>query len=219
MKRFRILGIALLALCALGTVMSVAASAEEGFLPTPSKEKNKGSIKGGKSTIGNAKATFICTSLDASPAEFEKDKHGTATLKWKGCTSAGIALNSLGDEKGVILAKVLLLLCLINLAKLEFGVAIEPDETIHLEASAAGILGELKGLFIGRLSSAKGKEFRVTLKASKLGEQEVKECLDAAGTKKGSLEESLNHEAFAPESEEVLEGVISFEKEVELMDT
>jgi hypothetical protein len=219
MKRFRILGIALLALLALGAVMAVAASAEEGFLPNPAKEKNKGTISGGKSTLGNAKGTIICQHLDASPIEFANDKHGTATLKWKECTTAGLAANSLGDEKGIILAKVLLLVCLINSAKLEFGVAAEPDETIHLEAAAAGVLAEVKGLVIGTLSGAKGKEFTSEFLAPKVGEQTVKECTDAEGKKVHSLLEALNHEAFATASEEVKGGKIVFEKEVELMDS
>jgi hypothetical protein len=219
MKQFRILGVALLVLFALGAIIAVAASAEEGFLPNPLKEKNTASISGGKSTLGNAKGSIVCTTLDASPVEFTNDKHGTALLKWKGCTTAGISINSLGDEKGVILAKVLHLVCLISSAKLEFGIAVEPDETIHLEAPAAGILAEVKGLVIGTLSSTKGKEFKVGFTAKSVGEQAVKECTDSEGTKKHSLSESLNHEGFITSSEEVIEGKLTFAKEVELMDT
>jgi hypothetical protein len=220
MKRIRTLSLALLAIVALSAVTAVAASAEEGFLPL----KTKGfTIEGGKSTLNTAaNLPILCGKLDASKGTMEKDKHGTVTLQWLECSVAGIGLNSVGDSSKTVLAKVLLLVCLINTATLEFGIAAETDETITLEAPALGAKIAIKGRVIGTVlakAGVKAKVFSVDFVGAK-GVQNVTKCTDSSGTKEHTLQaESSLGKKLETASEEVEKGTMTFEEEVELMDT
>jgi hypothetical protein len=221
MKRIRILGVALLALFALSAVMAVAASAEEGFLPFP--KKTGFTVAGGVSTLNTAaNLPIVCGKLDASKGTLENDKHGTVTLQWLECTVAGLGANSVGDASKTILAKVLFLVCLINTTTLEFGIAAETDETVKLEVPALPATITVKGRVIGTVlakAGAKATLFKVDFTGAK-GVQNVTKCTDSSGTKEHTLQaESSLGKKLETASQNVESGTVTFEEEVELMDT
>jgi hypothetical protein len=219
MKRIRIIGLTLLALFALGAVAATVASAEEGLLPLTKKGAK---VEGGLSTLETTGgAAIICLTLDPSTITFTNDKHASGTLHWLHCLAFGFPANSLGDGSAEILVPVLFLICLINSAALTFGVAAEVSK-VHLEVPAAGVLVIVNGLVIGSLGAKAGEKVAsttVSFSGSK-GIPTVKECSDSSGTKKHTLTGELN-ENGKPEaaSENVVEGKVTYEEKLELMDT
>jgi hypothetical protein len=168
MKRLRIIGLALLALFALGAFAASMASAEEGLLP------NATSSGSGKTTTleTTGKEKVSCTAVSILEAKFvpiiekekeiAKDQHGTANLHFTGCKAESLVpVQSLGDEKEVILSKVLFLYCLVEPTKLIFGLLIQSLETEHLEVPATKELVLVKGPVIAELETKalKAKEF------------------------------------------------------------
>ena len=95
MRHLKLMGLSLLAVIALGALAAATASAEEGFLPTPTT----GTVLGGISLLETTAGSKIeCKELDDSTITFSNDKHGKATLHWLGCKAEGLfAINSLGD--------------------------------------------------------------------------------------------------------------------------
>ncbi|HEY3666387.1 MAG TPA: hypothetical protein VGL19_10320 [Polyangiaceae bacterium] len=173
MKRQQITGLALFALFAFGAIGAKLASAEEGVLPNATS-----SGEGGVTTLETtSKEKISCMKVLILEAKFltekEKDQHGTANLHFTGCKAEGlIPVNSLGDEKEVVLSKVLFLVCLVEPTKLIFGLLIQPIETEHTEAPAVKTLRLAKGAIIAELEGGglTGKEFKYRL-AGKAGVQ------------------------------------------------
>jgi len=189
MKSIKLLGLTLLAVFALGAFAAMSASAEEGFLPLTQKT---GNALGGESVLATEKGeSIVCEKLDESTITFTNDKHGEGTLHWLNCKlkNLGLAVNSLGDESKVILAKVLFLVCLDpkNAAKTlidNFGVAAEIDTPVHLEVPAIGTLIEVDGTALGAiLTTGPAKLWVMEFKGEK-GKQTVTECLEGANVKK-----------------------------------
>jgi hypothetical protein len=199
MKQLRIIGLALLALLALGAFAASSASAVEleGILPATTT----GTATGGAATLENTnKEKISCKATSTLEIKFTDDEKGTATIHFTGCLAEGIApANSLGDESGVILSKVLLLVCLVEPKTLVFGILIEPIDkeghaaTEHIEIPAVGALALVKGAVIARSESANaGKEFKYSLKG-KLGVQtEATECTILGKTFKHSFASALD---------------------------
>jgi hypothetical protein len=203
MKRLRILGLALLALFALGAVMAGVALGEEGVL-----EPQNFTIKGGTQILENLnKEVLSCTSVEGQgiplpKGEKDHDTQSTGTLDFKGCKSGGFPVNTLGDENEVILAKVLYLLCLHNATELKWDVLVLPTGTAYLEVPAVKILILVKGAIIGLLLTAlKGNPLEGNPEVAKIGVIFVKEDVPTAARKKCSLKElgewTANYEAAA----------------------
>jgi hypothetical protein len=190
MKRFRIIGLALLALFALGAFAASMAFAEEGVLPLKVKTFT---ILGKTVTLENtAKETTICKELKGE-GSFTTDSHGTATLDLLFCQSSGFLIWSLGEKvpatekEALILMPVAFLLCLINSEKLTFGLFVEVTSPVHVDNTSIGILTILEGAVIGTILGLKGKLFVVDL-VGKEGKPSVTECKDEkGGVKKHSL--------------------------------
>jgi hypothetical protein len=216
MKRFRIIGLALLALFALGAFAASMAFAEEGVLPLKVKTVN---ILAKKTTLQNtAKETVQCDELKGS-GSFTTDSHGTATLDFNGCESGGFLVWSLGEVVPKVLAEALILMpvafliCLINSEKLTFGLFVELTSPVHVDNTSIGILTILEGALIGEILTVKGKLFVIDF-VGKEGKQNITECKDEkGGVKKHSLTStnlsetskfvaSLNIEAFLFQSSE-----------------
>jgi hypothetical protein len=224
MKRLRIIGLALLALFALGAVSASTASAVEGFLPLNKKGIQ---VLGKKVLLQTAGGASIhCLKVTGTGA-FTNDHHGTGTLDFDECEvfGTGFAAYSLGDKKttvvkeALILVPVLFLVCLIDSAKLLFGIFIETTETIHIHVEALGDLLEVAGAIIGHILTVKGKLFVVHFVGLK-GANNVAECKDEEGkVKKWTLTSKLDPNKAELGSEFATEGLIQFEEEVELMDT
>jgi hypothetical protein len=218
MKRLTIIGLALLALLALGAFAASMASAEEGVLP----DTATGSAEGGAGTLETTnKEKISCTKITVLEIKATTDQKGTATLHLSGCLAEGaLPANSLGDSSGVILSKVNLLACLVEPKTLVFGVLIAavalPE---HVEVPSVGQLILLKGAVIAKNESAnKGKEFKGSLKGKEGNQTEATEC-EINGTKFKHSFESAN-DSKTPDLRASLEGklTIKLNEEVEFMD-
>jgi hypothetical protein len=220
MKRIRTLGVSLLILFAFSAIMAVAAYAEEGFLPL----KAKGFTIEGKTTTLNtaSNSLIVCGKLDPSKGTFLSDKHATVILQFLECTQSGFAVNSVGDSPKTILAPVELLVCLVNSEKLVFGIDAEIEGTLNLELSGLGVKIAVRGRVIGEATARAGviaKVFTVNYTGAK-GIQNVTKCTDSSGAKEHTLqlEPSLTKKAEMA-SLNVEKGTMTFEEEVELMDS
>jgi hypothetical protein len=175
MKRLRIIGLALLALFALGAFAASMASAEEGVLPNTAT----GTATGGVATLETTnKEKISCTAVNVLEIKFSTDQKGTATIHFTGCKAEGaLPANSLGDANEVILSKVNVLVCLVEPKTLVFGLLIQPKETEHIEVPSVGQLVLVKGAVIAKSDSANsGKEFLYLLKGKAGVQTEATEC-------------------------------------------
>jgi hypothetical protein len=228
MKRLRILGLSLLALLALGAVVANMALAEEGVLP-PSNF----TIKGGTQALENLnKESLTCTSVTGTGVPDtvnNKDTHFTGTLDFTGCKSAGFPANTLGDPTETILLEVLYLLCLFGEGtKLDWGVLVEPKNApVHIEVPSLKILLLVKGAIIGELltklagvlleGQPKGTAFGVVFLKEDTTTR-TKCSLKGLGPWTSTYEAGLDTKADV-DAWRVGEADITFEKEVEFMDT
>jgi hypothetical protein len=221
MRRLRIIGLALLALFALGAFAASVASAEEGVLPEAIAITGSG--EGGTATLATTnKETVSCTKVAILEIKFTTDQKGTATLHSTGCLAEGaLPFNSLGDASGVLLSKVSLLVCLVEPKTLVFGLLIAaitlPE---HIEVPSVGQLILIKGAVIAKSDSANsGKEFLYLLKGKEGKQTEATECSITGTTFKHSLE-SVNDKATKDlAASEEAHFTIKLNKEVEFMDT
>lgn len=129
MKRFKVLGLALLAVFAFAAVLSASASALPqllGWEETPTYSGENTAPKPKLET--NKKETITCASATASGTQ-SSDTAGTFDIHFKTCESSGFKCNTAGDETGIILAKGTFSYVFDALGA-ELGVAIlfEPEE-------------------------------------------------------------------------------------------
>ena len=218
MKRFRILGLTLLALFALGAFAASMASAEEGLLPTGSA----GEGSAGTTALATEKEKISCTAVKILPLQWlpKNDIHGTTDLHFTGCKAENLVpANTLGDASEVILAKVLFLICLVNPTTLQFGIAITPLETVHVEIPAVKELVLVKGTVIAELTtkSLKGKEFEYNLAGTAGKQTSALKCEDGT-TVKYSYEAGKDGGTDKPASQNG-PFTLKFTSEVELMDS
>jgi hypothetical protein len=220
MKQLRILGLALLALFALGALTaSVSSAAEEGVL-----EPGNFTIKGGPAELKTLTPEEIKCKETAGTGVFltekEKDRHATGTFTFKGCTANGFKANTLTDAEGTIKANVLFLICLTESAILLFGVLVLVLEApLHIEVPIIKNLILVKGAAIGSLTKAgqlKGKEFIVAFKEPDA--EKRTECTIEGVKFKSSLEAVLGTKGPDVDAFETGEGTVTFAKEVEFMD-
>jgi hypothetical protein len=226
MKSMKIIGLMLMALFALGAFTASAAMAlEEGVLPN-SNFTGTGTTQTLETLPHEGKAAekIQCTALSILEGKFNagSDDEGTANLHFTGCKAENlIAVNSLGDLKEVILAKVKFNVCLVQSAELKFGIAIEAIENpFHIEVPFSKELILVTGLVIAELEGAgtKGKEFKDKLKGTK-GDQESALTCEALGKKFTYNYESANDSAIKDEhASQNGSFTLKFEKEVTFED-
>jgi hypothetical protein len=160
MKHLRLLGIALLAIFALGAVAAATASAlEPGLLYL---EKGKGpfkfSVTGGGGHLAAGASTVKCTKITGT-GESKEEKHvilGLGTLDFTGCkiekAKVTSACNSEGDAKETILVPIdWHLINVLEKEKLEPGIAVLPLplEGFHFVCAAGTVLVLVRGWFDG----------------------------------------------------------------------
>jgi len=226
MKRLRIITLALLALFALGAVVAATASAEEGLLPL----KLRGlQILGTKpKLLTTNKEPINCESVTGAGTFTGTEKNdikGTGNLDFNECETLGFAAFSLGDKETSVIKEAKILvpvsfeICLINSAKLEFGIFVTLTSPVHIEAKAAGALIEVTGSVIGTITTVgPSRLFGVTF-AQTNGVQAVTECKNEAGVvKKASLKSKLCPNETLSAGQSVEKGLLQFEEEVTLMD-
>jgi hypothetical protein len=214
MRYLKLIAAAVIALAAITTTAATAyGNQAEGFLPTT---KFLGTSKVGTITTLAGKE-IKCTRANVLSGSLETDSHGTLDIHFEECTAFGIfAANSLGDNTGVILEVVLLLLCLIEPKKLLFGIWIEPATPVHVEA--AGILTTLQGGIIGTITpNANGLHKTITFK-QKGGDPEPTTCTGTKGETK-TANATLAEDKGKPESHGFAgEFNLEFSTAIELMD-
>jgi hypothetical protein len=217
MRRLTPLGLALLVLCTVGVVSADSVLAEEGIL-----ESAPFTGKGGVVTHTTlSKEVIQCQSSSGQgtfSTEKEKDQHGTGTVTLKGCKTLGFGINTLGDPAETIKARGLFLICLVNSAKLEWGLLVEATEVVHGEVPALKALTLLKGANIGSLSISgepEGKEFSAEHKEA--DETTRSKCSINGKEFTASYESSLDTRAdidtFLTGS-----GTVTFEQKIKFMD-
>jgi hypothetical protein len=177
MQRFRILGVALLAIFALGAVAAVAANAEEGFLPRKTNDFTfEGTAKNKPTLETTAGSTIACEKLTGS-GTLKSDKQAEkVTLDFDGCSALGFPDNTLGDTSGLLLlTEAAASVCLLTGGG--FGLIIEPKE-VHIEVPAISTLLLVKGSVIGKITTVgPAKEYGVEFAGTK-GKQNITECVD-----------------------------------------
>jgi hypothetical protein len=219
MKRLRIIGLALLALLALGAFAASMASAIEGILPITAT----GSGEGGEAKLETtAKESIVCKKVTILEIKFTTDEKGTANLHFSNCLAFGtLPVSSLGDESGIILSKVNVLVCLVEPKTLVFGLLIAaitlPE---HLEVPSVGQLLLVKGAVIARLENGnKGKEFLFLLKGKEGKQTEATECEILGSKFKHSFESANDKESKDLPASEEAHFTIKLNEAVEFMDT
>ena len=226
MKSLKLIGLALMAVFALGA-FAASASAEEGFLVGGEGTPKTATLLGGKAVLETSQKSKIeCTKVDDTTLTFTNDKTATSTLLFLGCTSLGLAANSEGDAANTILVPVKFLVCLDtkNAAGTltdEFGIAGEVVGTLKLKVPAAGIGIEVKGTALGAvLTKGSATLFNVEFAGSgTAGEQAVASCLQGTTTITHNLLANFNKVGFELANEKVEAGLVQFEKATELMDS
>ena len=226
MKSLKLIGLALMAVFALGA-FAASASAEEGFLVGGGTTPKTATILGGKIVFQTSKNSKIeCTKVDDTTLTFTNDKTATSTLLFLGCTSLGLSINSESDAAGTILVPVKFLVCLDakNVAGTlldEFGIAAEIVGTLKLKVPAAGIGIELKGTALGAvLTKGSAALFDVEFAGSgTAGEQAVASCLQGTTTITHNLLANFNKTGFELTNETIEGFLVQFEKATELMDS
>jgi hypothetical protein len=194
------------------------AAAEEGFSPLA----NTGATVeggGGTTTLSTGSLTITCKAMEPTLVVFSNHKHATGHLKFTGCQTVGLAVFSLGDPKETFLVEALFLVCL-NAGESKFGIAIEFDQTLHLEIPSVGVLFVVRGLVIGRvLTVFSSAVYSIDFGGSK-GKQAVTECKEGLNTKKHTLSLEMN-ENGKPEtaSENIVPVLLSFSEPEELVDS
>jgi hypothetical protein len=234
MQRFRLLGIALMAIFAISAIASATAAAENPeILPAPTAKSplkfTSEGLDAKKEYIleTTKKLTIICKTV-TNKGEFTSQDSGTVTIDFEGCTAKGVKCLAEGDVNGTIL--VFGDINLVDLKKA--GLALKESlgfEILPLNPSkenklliTCGILKtEVVGSVLGR--EDKLKELGKTktgelLFDQKEGEQEFTECellLAFCGKKVFRLESNLGG-GFELAGELALNVDLLFEKEFEV---
>jgi hypothetical protein len=227
MKSLKLIGLALIAVFALGA-FAASASAEEGFLVGGSGTPKTGTFLGGSVVFETtSKSTIECTKVDDTTLTFTNDKTYTATLAILECKALGFGIRSEGDPAKTILVPVKFLVCLdpknsVSKALVDnFGIVAEIAGTLKLEVEGVKVSVELKGQVLSAvLTTGKANLFNVEFaKGATAGSQAVTECLQGENKLGQTLLSSFNKGAFESTNEQITSGLVQFEKATELMDS
>jgi len=199
MRIYKLFGAVLAVLAFSAIASTVTASAAETlwpWLPGTPGETFKGKSEGkftlqikGSGSITCSGGSILLT-LEKEGKKFSSElveegsvekKHATLALAYHhftGCKALGLPINSLADEKEVILIHVEIHDCVINKANKEFGLLILPLE-VHAEIPSTGLLFTIltKGLYIAKIESEGGSKANYKLIAmQKEGAQSIEKC-------------------------------------------
>lgn len=104
MKRFKLLGLALMAVFALAAVLSASASALPELLAQEANATYTGKSTAANPTLETSKEEkIVCKEASAEGVQ-ETDTLGTFHIHFTGCESSGFKCNTTGDESGIILS-------------------------------------------------------------------------------------------------------------------
>jgi hypothetical protein len=231
MQRFRLLGIALLAIFAISAIASATAAAENPeILPVPTAKLPLKFTSEGLDTkyvLETTKKLQILCKTVTNKGEFTSQDSGTVKIDFEGCESKEVKCKAEGDMNGIIL--VFADINLVDLKKA--GLALKESlgiELLPLEKGenkliiTCGILKtEVRGSALGREDKIKELVKTKTgelLLNQKDGEEELTECefLKAFCDKQVFRLESNLNGAFELAAELALKVDLFFEKEFEV---
>jgi len=239
MKRIRLLGLALIALFALGAFASAGAFAgNPEILPKPTeKAPLTFTSTAGKTELKTTKDVETVCQKAKNTGEFTSQDLGTVTIKFEECKAEPGKCNSPGQAAGVILIEGdVHLVDVLPAGTLDLGVAITPHQDGNPKEDVSYTCGGIAktlilGTVIGVADNAAGallkdlekfKETKVLWKQNaSLGEQEIKECdlltafCEPGGVKKKFLLEAdfgKGHELAV----EIADATLEFKTEVEV---
>ena len=239
MKRIRLMGLALIAIFALGAFASASAFAENPeILPVPTKEVPLTFT--GTSTEAVLQATKEANKVKCAKnkdtGEFTTQDAGKVSIDFEGCETKGASCTSPGDAKGVILVEgVTELVDVLPTATLDLGILITPTAigggvlkfecsgvfTVEVKNSLIGVVDNTKGELLA--ANTKTKELKALWKAEEkegkpvLGEQQIKTCDLLKATcegKKFGLESNFGKGAEL--TAEITDATLTFNKEAEI---
>lgn len=234
MKRIRLLGLALIAVFALGAFASASAFAENPeILPVPSagSPANFTSVAGEAKLVTSGGSEITCTKA-TNKGLFTSQDLGTVDITFEGCKFPGIGkCTSPGQAGGVILTEGdLHLVDVLVAGTLDLGVVITPHEDGNskpLTFTCGGIATvEVTGAVIGVVDNSAGallkentkfKELKVLWKQSSTGEQEIKECMFSKAFCEGKKFLLESNAGLGVElAAEIADATLTFEKEYEV---
>jgi hypothetical protein len=227
MKRIKLLGLALLAVFAMGAIAAQGAMAETEptILPSTFPIEFTSESKGSASLVG-AGGTVTCPSA-TNKGSFTSANGGTISIDFKGCKKESTACTGAGEATEVILTSGnFQLVDVLPSGTLELGIKVEPKEgtenkvTFKCGFITVVVLGSVIGLAEnekeGKLGSLeKGKHFYLVFSGTGT-KQAIKTCDFPESACKGKTIELKSTFGFGEgESAENATALILFTKEVE----
>jgi hypothetical protein len=163
MKSLTKLGVAFVAVLALGVAMVSTASAADPLFLFGTKTGFKVSgPEGHLKTLGGF-LEITCKKTTGSGKTTGNDTDGfEGTVEYKECTSLGSEVKSLGAAAGTIVQKFKGELCWTNEKELKVGAYVEATEHVHVELPF-GILDLIFGSQIGTITPVNAKTKTITL--------------------------------------------------------
>jgi hypothetical protein len=213
MRLFKLISCIALVL-AFVVLPAATASAEVEFLPG----KGTFTTTSGKVTLSAGGSSITCTKL-VTTGEFLSTTTALSVSTLEGCSSAGLAVNGLGDAAKTIKIHVEAKNCIVSQSPLVGGWLLRLLPT-HIEVPSVKLLILYEGDLIVLLSdpNTRVRSDRIVINA-KENKQEDRECKDGVGG--AALLEVLTEQDDAgtviEAAGEVKEDTITYEKETEFM--
>jgi hypothetical protein len=208
MRSFKILS-ALFAVLAFSAIAVASASAAETLWQwLPGAEKTAFTGKSAKAVLQvKGGASITCPESTTTSGEITTEKTlGLAIINFgKTCTTGGLAVESLGDVSGTILAHVEIHNCTISAGKPGLLIKVLP---LHLEVPSTKLLLAIEGEIIAEITPNKTSTKEYTLVVEqKEGKQAIEKC---EGGEAHTLSTSTDGGAFVQSGQEAKEGKITF---------
>jgi hypothetical protein len=204
-----------IAACSIAAVMASSAVAA---LPEalPGTKGTKFTGKSGKGTLQIKGGAAVQCTMTTGEGELINSTTGKGTITFKGCSTLGLSINSLGSPSGTVVISGEASVCYISKALKTVGIVTRiPEAGVHIEVPAAGLLLVKKGGFILQATPVNKK---TTTFAGVLEQKEGKQAIEKCeGAEKQTLLVSTDGGAFVEAGLEAKEDVLTFEKEEELM--
>jgi hypothetical protein len=219
MRAFKLISV-LAAVLALTAIAATTASAalSVGFLP--GKDKTPFTDSSGKATLTAGSLAIACaksksTGEIVNPKALDPATEALIIIDFEGCSSAGLALSSVGDAAKIILVHIEAKSCIIKETPTLVGGILLKPLPLTLEVPSIGTKIEVTGDVIARLlpENTKAELFSLDLNAPG-GVQEFKECKDESGgtTLVEELKASTNGGTPIAATQEIKEGLFQFTK-------
>jgi hypothetical protein len=193
------LGVAFVAVLAVGVTMVAVASAADPILLFAGQTATISQpAKGTLTTLKN----FFSIECPSAGGEVKTVSDGdtfTGKVEFKNCTALGSSVNSLGDGAGIILFKFKGLTCLFGASEAELKICalIESEEVVHIEGALLGLVEFLKGSSqAGELSpdNVSTKELKLKLACTANGDPSILSVKDLGVTQKDEIKVLEHHE-------------------------